>query len=156
MKIKDQFIRALVGGLIAGVIKDIPDIFLVELFKIKKLAFWDYVGVIIFSEIPHNFPEHLANIIIEVVFSAGIGIIYSMIIIPVLPTKSYLIRGSVYGSACGFTLISIVKLFNINLLITHDLFTPLATLFFSACYGLLLAFLENYFSPQKQCVRDLG
>lgn len=148
--IEDTFMRGLVGGLVAGIVKDIPDIFLVDLFKIKQLAFWDYVGVMIFNRIPSSFIDHLVAFIVQVAFSLGLGIIYSTVIIPKFTTKHYLVRGLVYGSACWFFLMSLIKLYNVTKILSHDLFTPIATWLFSIGYGILLAYLDHYFSPQKQ------
>jgi hypothetical protein len=148
--VEDRFFRGLVAGVIAGILKDIPDILLVNLSHLKRQAFWDYVGEMIFNKIPRSFPEHFWAFGIEVTFSLGLGVIYSMIIIPVLPTRHYLIRGAVYGSACWFMLISTVKLFHITPLFTRDLFTPLTTLLFSSGYGIMLAFLDELLTPQKQ------
>ena len=148
--IEDRFIRGLTGGLIAGIIKDIPDIFLCVLWNIKKLAFWDYVGEMIFNKIPKNFLEHFLAFCIQVSFSLGLGIIFSIIVIPAFPTKHYLVRGVFYGSSCWFVLMSIVKLYHISNLLTQDLLTPMLTLLFSAGYGLLLAYLDRHFSPNKQ------
>lgn len=147
--IEDKFLRGLIAGLIAGIIKDFPDLFLVDLFKIKHIAFWDYTGVMVFNKIPQSFFEHFLGFVVQVAFSLGLGIIYSVIVIPKFPTSHYLVRGAIYGGACWFALISIIKLYNVNSLLTHDLFTPMATLLFSSCYGLLLGFIDNYFSPQK-------
>lgn len=149
--IEERYLRGLFAGLIAGVIKDIPDLFLVDLFKIKKLGFWDYVGEMFFAQIPRSFFEHFVAFSMEVAFSMALGIIFSQIIIPLFPTKHYLVRGTIYGCSCWFVLSSVIKLFYISALITKgDLFTPLATLLFSAGYGLLLGYLDKVFSPQKQ------
>ncbi|HEX3047040.1 MAG TPA: hypothetical protein VHY08_19960 [Bacillota bacterium] len=148
-KINDRFLRGLTGGLIAGTCKDLPDIFLVDLFKIKHLAFWDYVGEMILNQIPKSLSDHILAFIIEVAFSLGLGIIYSIIVIPAFPSKHYLVRGMIYGSACWFILMSLIKLFHISSLFVFDKFTPLATLFLSAVYGLMLAFLDKYFAPPK-------
>jgi hypothetical protein len=148
--IPDQFMRGLIGGLIAGTVKDIPDVVLVDLFKIKHLAFWDYVGEMILNQIPKSIFEHFIAFTLQVAFSLGLGIIYSTIVIPGFPTKHYLVRGAIYGSACWFVLMSIIKLFHITPLFAHNLRTPLLTMLFSAGYGLLLAVLDRYFSPQKQ------
>ena len=64
--IKDQFFRGLTGGLIAGILKDVPDLFLVDLFGIKRLAFWDYIGEMIFNQIPKSWLDHLIAFSIQV------------------------------------------------------------------------------------------
>lgn len=147
--IEEQFMRGLTGGFIAGFLKDIPDVFLVDLLKIKHLAFWDYVGEMILNHIPKTLVEHIIAFGIQVAFSLGLGIIYSVIVIPRFPTKHHLVRGAIYGSACWFVLMSVIRLFHITSLFHRDLLTPLTTLLFSSGYGILLAFLDQYFSPQK-------
>lgn len=149
--IGDGYMRGILAGLIAGVTKDIPDLFLVDLFKIKKLGFWDYVGEMFFSSIPHSFLDHLIAFSLEVAFSLALGILYVQIIIPLFPSKHYLIRGAIYGCSCWFVLSSVIKLYHISALMTKgDQFTPLSALLFSAGYGLLLGYLDKLFSPHKQ------
>lgn len=154
--IEDQFMRGLTGGFIAGFIKDIPDVFLVDLFKIKHLAFWDYVGEMVLNHIPKGFIEHFIAFVIQVAFSLSLGIIYSNLFIPKFPTKHHLVRGAIYGSACWFVLMSVIRLFQITPLFNRDLLTPLLTLFFSAGYGLLLDFLDQFFSPRKNQTKKLS
>jgi hypothetical protein len=145
--IEDRFMRGLISGFIAGTLKDIPDFFLADLLKIKHLAFWDYAGEMILNRIPKVFIDHILAFLTEVTFSLGLGIIYALLIIPKFPTRHYLIRGTIYGCACWFTLMSVIKLFHITPLFAWDILTPLLTLLFSGGYGMLLAYLDNFFAP---------
>ena len=146
--ITDGFMRGLVSGFLAGALKDIPDLFLVELFQVKRIAFWDYVGVMILNRMPQGFGDHLLAIIIEITFSMGLGIIYSLKVIPAFSTRHFLIRGMVYGCACWFILESVIKLYHITSLFDNDIITPLLALLFSSGYGLLLALADRFFTPQ--------
>ena len=140
----DFFIRGVIAGVIAGTIKDIPDILLVDFFKVKQLAFWDYVGEILFNKIPVTFMDHFTAFLVQVIFSIGIGVIYTGIIARFIPTKHHFIRGLLYGGFCWIVLISTVKLFNISSLLSKGLISPLLTLLFSMGYGLLLEYVDQY------------
>jgi hypothetical protein len=147
---KDFFIRGVIAGVIAGTLKDIPDILLVDLFKVKQLAFWDYVGEILFNKIPYTFMEHLTAFLVQVVFSIGIGVIYTSIVARFLPTKHHFIRGLLYGGFCWIILTSTVKLYNITSLLTKGLISPLLTLLFSVGYGLLIAYVDEYLKAETE------
>ncbi len=146
-KIADIFLRGISVGLIAGTVKDIPDLFLVLLWRVKKVAFWEYVSQICLHMKPNNFIEHLIAFSIQVVFSLGLGIIYSMVIVPKISTRHYLLRGVLYGTSCWFILISSLEFYKITPVLTDDVVTPVLTLVFSAFYGLLLAYLDKNWAP---------
>lgn len=149
----DPIFRGLIAGLIAGTLKDIPDIFLCELTRVKQFAFWDYVGEMIFNRIPHTFLEHFLCFLIQVAFSVGLGVIFTAIVSRLLPTKYPWLLGLIYGGSCWFVLISILKLYHITLLFPRDLLTPSLTLLFSAGYGLILVAVNERMKPKDNEVR---
>jgi hypothetical protein len=140
---KDAYIRGIIAGLIAGTLKDIPDVILDLTFKVKALMCLDYAGYIGFNRIPHTFMEYLFAYGLEVVFSAGLGVIFSLLS-PKIPSKHYLIKGMMFGGFIWYVLTSMVRMIKITKLMTTDLVTPFLTLLFSIGYGLVVAYIDHY------------
>lgn len=127
----DPFLRGVIAGLAAGILKDIPDAVLHSL-HLKTLAFWDYVGAIAFNKFPHRFMEHLTAWSFEIFFSIGLGVIYSLLQTKIIQTRHHLLLGLYYGGAIWLLITGGVKLFRLSQLMTHGLLEPSLTFAFSA------------------------
>jgi hypothetical protein len=108
---QDKFMRGIIAGTIAGLIKDIPPL----IIYIAKLdifpTYWDYTGMIALGKVPNTAFDILLAIIVEVAFSMAIGIIL-VYAISIIKTHHYLIKGAFFGAAvwflsglsCGFSM----------------------------------------------------
>jgi hypothetical protein len=105
--------------------------------------YFDYAGYIGFNRIPHTFIEYIFAYILEVTFSTGLGVIFSLLS-PKIPSRHYLIKGMMFGGLIWYIVTSMIKLDKITKLMTHDLITPLLTLMFSIIYGLIIAYVDHY------------
>lgn len=146
---QDQMMRGVIAGLVAGVVKDLPDLLLQYGLHIKKLVFWDYVGIMLLNNKPSNFMEHLVAFCLQVTFSLGLGVVYSVFIAPRIKTKHYLIRGLLFGAFCWFVLVSIVRLYYVKILLVPDIVTPVFTIILSSLYGLLVAWVDHRLTPEE-------
>lgn len=139
----DPFLRGIIAGLVAGVLKDIPDAVL-HAFHLKILAFWDYVGTVAFNQHPHRFMEHLVTLFFEVFFSIGLGVIFSLLRTKIIQTRHHLLLGLYYGGAIWLIVTGGAKLFRLGELMTHGLLEPVLTFLLSILYGLVLALVDKW------------
>lgn len=145
---EEKFIRGVIGGIGAGIIKDIPDIIFRYLLKITGIAFWDYSGTISMGRPPRSFPEIANAAFHEVVFSIFIGIVF-VYLAPYFRTKHILIRGAIYGALVWFGIRACVIAFHIKHLIDGDILSATLNSLNSIIYGIVLAMIVNYLERKK-------
>jgi hypothetical protein len=139
----DTFIRGLIAGFLAGIVKDIPDV-LVNVFRIHKLSFWDYAGVVGLNRLPSTWFELVLAFGLEVVFSTGLGVIFVYLAERVIKTRHYLLLGAFLGGSIWFLVTALIKVFALQELQTHSLAEPWVNLLLSMAYGLLLMGFDHW------------
>jgi hypothetical protein len=139
----DTFIRGLIAGFLAGILKDIPDA-LIHVFRIRKLGFWDYAGAVGLNRLPSTWIEHLLAFGLEVIFSTGLGAIFVFLAERIIKTRHYLLLGAFFGGSVWFLVTGLIKIFDLKDLQTYTLSEPIINLFLSMAYGLLLMGLDHW------------
>lgn len=145
---EEKFITGVIGGIGAGIIKDIPDFIFRYLLKITRITFWDYSGTISLGHPPHNLLELVNAAFYEVVFSIFIGILF-VYLAPYFKTKRILIRGAIYGALVWFTIRAGVVVFQVKPLIDGDILSATLNSLNSILYGIVLAKIINYLEEKR-------
>lgn len=145
---EEKFINGVIGGIVAGIIKDIPDLIFRYLLKITRITFWDYSGTIALGHPPRNLPEIVNAAFYEVVFSIFIGIVF-VYLAPYFRTKKILIRGAIYGALVWFGIRAGVIAFQIKILIDGDILSATLNSLNSIIYGIVLALIVNYLEKKE-------
>jgi hypothetical protein len=144
---KDKFLRGVIAGLIAGIVKDIPAI-VSDFFFNTFPAYWDYAGLIGFGKEPKTFPEHFYAIIIQLGFSVVVGV--SMVyIMNKIQSKHYLLKGAFFGGLIWFSIRGLVFIAQVPRLIHHQQAISIINSLTSIGYGLLLAWIDHYLATKK-------
>lgn len=144
----ERFSNGIIGGIAAGVIKDIPDALFHNWLKLTSLSFWDYAGQVALFRHPQGLGEHLYALAYEVLFSIFVGIIY-VYLKDKLQTGHYLIRGAIYGALIWFMVNAVVLAFQIKNLIKTDPATSMVNSICSIIYGILLAYILHYLEEKR-------
>ena len=144
----ERFANGILGGIIAGVFKDIPNAFFHNWLKITGLSFWDYSGFIALYRHPRGFGEQLYALAFEVLFRILIGLIYIYLMAKV-ETTHYLIRGAIYGAIVWFAVHAGVFAFHIHQLMKMDMVTSAVNSVCSIIYGWLLAYVIHYLEERR-------
>lgn len=138
--------NGIIAGIIAGILKDIPDAFLHYGLKITQMTFWDYSGVIALGHLPSGTAEYICAVFFEIIFSILVGLFFVFITKRII-MKHYFLSGAFYGVVVWFVIRSAVVGLGIQLLIDGDIVTAAVNSFNSIMYGMILAitihFLEN-------------
>lgn len=149
--VEEKFVAGVIGGVGAGIIKDIPDLIFRYLAKITRITFWDYSGTVALGHSPRSFPEIINAAFYEVVFSIFIGIVF-VYLAPYFKTKYIVIRGAIYGALVWFVIRAGVIAFQIKILIDGDLLSATLNSLNSILYGIVLAMIINYLEEKGKMV----
>ncbi|MGE5605287.1 MAG: hypothetical protein ACM3YE_06300 [Bacteroidota bacterium] len=145
---EEKISNGAIAGIIAGILKDIPDAILHNSLKITSITFWDYAGTITLGRHPHGFFESSYSFFFEVIFSTFLGILFVNFTTH-FNRKHYLLWGAFYGGIIWFFIRSIVVVSRIESLITMDFLTSLVNSINSIIYGIILGFFIVYFEKKK-------
>jgi hypothetical protein len=145
----DIFLRGIIAGFIAGTVKDIPDSILHSIFHLKELSFWDYAGVMALNRMPSKFIEIALALGFEIMFSTGLGVVFSFLAAKVIKTKHYLLLGLLFGCSIWFFVTTAVKIFGLTQLQTKNLSDPAITFMLSVAYGLLLTVIDRWLQKRN-------
>ncbi len=130
----------IIAGIIAGILKDIPDAFFHYGLKITNLTFWDYAGTIAFGHHPSGIAENVCALCFEVVFSILVGMVFVFITNRMI-FKHYLLSGAFYGAIVWFVIRSVVVGLDIKSLVNEDIVTTTINSLDSVIYGIMLSFI---------------
>lgn len=111
---RDTFTRGAICGLVGGAIKDLLD-FALALAGIERDYFWNYTGAIAFFRLPKSPVEVAFDIVLELLFSALLGVLLCMIH-QRARTRQYILFGIFFGSIVWFIIRTGVLAFHITLL----------------------------------------
>lgn len=137
---EEKFINGIIGGIGAGIIKDIPDLIFRYWLKITRIIFWDYSETIALGHPPRSLP---------VVFSIFIGIVF-VYLAPYFKTKKILIQGAIYGALVWFGIRAGVIAFQIKILIDGNIISATLNSLNSIIYGILLALIVHYLEKKEK------
>lgn len=147
----ERFTNGIIGGAIAGILKNIPNAIFHNWLKLIELSFWDYSAAAAFFRHPRNIGEQLYVFIYEIFFCVLLGIIY-VYLKEKIQTEHYLIRGAVYGILIWFLVHTVILAYQIQQLIKTDLATSLVNSLCSLVYGVLLAWILHYLEEKRQSI----
>jgi hypothetical protein len=144
----NKFMRGIITGIIAGLIKDIPSIIVHLLHSDVFPTYWDYTGMIGLGIVPNTALNIIFATVVELGFSMAVGI---SIVYIISKTKShhYLIEGSFLGAAVWFSLRSIIWIFNVKDFAHPQMFAFIINFTTSIVYGLLIAYLDKLLQKAK-------
>lgn len=145
---KEKFVNGVIGGIIAGVLKDIPDVIFRYVFKAIHISFWDYSGVIALGRYPRGFIEQIHAFFFELIFSIFIGIVF-VYLASYFQTSHFWLRGGIYGALIWFTIRIGVIAFQIeplqNVTILASVIHSLSSILYGIALGSIIHYLENNF-----------
>lgn len=147
----ERFINGIIGGAIAGFLKNILNAIFHNWLKLTKLSFWDYSAAVTLFRHPGNIGEQFYAFTYEIFFCVLLGIIY-VYLKEKIRTGHYLIRGAVYGILIWFSVHAVILAYQIQQLIKTDLATSLVNSLCSLFYGVLLAWIIHYLEEKRQSI----
>ncbi|HBF37183.1 MAG TPA: hypothetical protein DDW50_07665, partial [Firmicutes bacterium] len=95
------------------------------------------------------FVEITMAVSFEVVFSMGVGVLFTILADKPIKTKHYLLLGLSFGGAIWLFITAVIKVFRLTQLQTKNLSDPLITFMLSVAYGLLLTVIDHRLKNRK-------
>jgi hypothetical protein len=145
----EKLLNGIIGGIVAGFLKDIPNAIFHNLLKLTGLSFWDYSAQVVLFRHPQGLGEQFYALAYEVLFSIFIGVIYVMLQNK-LKSGHYLVWGAVYGSLVWFMVQAAILAFQIQALMKTDLSTSVVNSICSIFYGIVLAWIVHYLEERRE------
>ena len=146
-----SLLNGIKGGIMAGIIKDIPDVIFHYWLKLTKIDFLDYSGAVAFGRLPHGTHEHVYCFLLEILFSLLLGMLFVFFLKEkVLPFNCFIILGAIYGAAIWFMIMSVILVFQISFLMPTDLTTSAIHWLNSMLYGIVLSSTINCLHQDKR------
>lgn len=140
---QNQFQKGVIGGIVAGIVKDIPNAILHRFPRLTEIPLWDYAGAIALGRLPQGTGEHVYAVMLEILFSIFLGIIY--VNIPFFHQYDHTkIKGIFFGAFIWFIIRAAVFAFNIQVLLGESIGTSITNLLVSMFYGCTLACTIKY------------
>ena len=152
-RLEEKISIGVTAGIIAGIIKDIPDAFFHYGLKMTQITFWDYSGIIALGHYPVGLLEHICAIFFEIIFSIVVGLIF-VYITTRWAVKKYLYFGAFYGAIIWFAIRGAVMGMGIQLLMDGDIKTAMINSMDSIIYGVILGFVIQYLEKKKNLIEN--
>jgi hypothetical protein len=147
--LNDRFIKGVIAGTIAGLAKNIPDIFLHNVLKTSEKSFWDYASIIVSGRHPLGLFEQTYSFFFEIIFSIFLGLIY-ILLIPYLKTNYNFLRGAIYGGIVWFAIRAWVVSFQISPLLQEGRNTMIVNSLLSILFGIILEWIIQLLLKKNQ------
>lgn len=147
-----RLLIGVIGGTIAGVLKDIPDALFHNFLKITTITFWDYAGTITLGSHPEGLFEHIYSFVFEVIFSILLGIIFAYLTAS-FKLKQYLLWGGFYGAVVWLAIRAAVTVFNVKSLVNQDFLTAGINSLDSILYGIILGYVIGYLEKKETLLK---
>ena len=144
-----RLLIGVIGGTIAGVLKDIPDALFHNVLKITTITFWDYAGTITLGSHPEGLFEQIYSFVYEVIFSILLGIIFAYLTAR-FKLKQHLLWGGFYGAVVWLAIRAAVTIFNVKSLVSQDFLTAVINSLDSILYGIILAYVIQYLEKKEK------
>lgn len=142
----EKFFRGVLGGTVAGVLKDISDVIFHNLLKITDITFWDYAGVIALKRHPAGMLEQAYSFLYQYFYR---GDLYPSGTLS--EDQTLFIRGAVFGAMVWFAIHTAILAFHIEALMTSsDLITSIVNSVNSVIYGMILAYVIHYLEKREK------
>jgi hypothetical protein len=140
---EDTPFRGMICGLLAGLAKYLMDLSLF-LLRIVNKGYWNFASLVAFDKQPQNGIELILASILELMFCAFWGVIFSLLVNK-LKTKHSIIFGIFYGNLIWFFIKAAILAFNITKMQPQDqsIVNPLVTWVLSMVFGLILGMLDH-------------
>ena len=135
---ENKFIKAVLGGIIAGLAKDIPNAVLNHFPKLTEITLWDYAGAIALGRLPQGAVEVTYAFLLEILFSIFLGILFVNIHF-LNHYGHYKLKGIFFGAFVWFIIRAAVLAFHIRPLLGESVGTSVINLLVSMFYGCILA-----------------
>jgi hypothetical protein len=140
---KHRFIKGVTAGMIAGVVKNIPEAALHHYPRVTETTLWDYAGTIALGRLPRGWPEIGYAFFLEILFTTFLGLIF--VNIPLLNRYEHQkLRGILFGALVWFIIRVAVVAFDIRVLLVESLETSIVNLLASMFYGCVLVCAIKY------------
>lgn len=143
-----RLLIGVIGGTIAGVLKDIPDVLFHNILKITAITFWDYAGMITLGRHPEGLPEQIYSFVFEVIFSILLGVIF-VYLTTGFKIKLYLLWGGLYGAIVWLAIRAAITIFDVKSLINQDFLTAAINSLDSILYGTILGYVIQYLEKKE-------
>jgi cyanate permease len=147
-RMENKFIRTVIAGVIAGLVKDLPNAVLSHYRRLTEVALWEYAGVIALGRIPRGFSEQCYAFILELLFGIFLGLIF--VNIPFLCKNNYnKLRGVLFGAFVWFVVRAAVLAFNICDLLHENLGNSLLNLVESMLFGCVFVSMGRFLERRR-------
>jgi small basic protein len=148
---EDRFIRGIISGIIAGILKDVPAVILKYLIEKPHSTFWDYMSLLTLGKIPNSWDEYLLSLIVEVLWCAVLAIIF-VYLQPKFQSEFYIVQGVGYGTFIWLLIRAMVYFFQTSELIHDRPLAALMNLSISIFYGVTVAVVNHKleFAPKTE------
>lgn len=143
-----RLLIGVVGGTVAGILKDIPDVLFHNVLQITTITFWDYAGIITLGSHPEGLLEKSYSFVFEVIFSILLGIIFAYHTAS-FKLKHYLLWGGFYGAVVWLAIRAAVTLFDVKPLLNQDFLTAAINALDSILYGIILGYVIGYLEKKE-------
>jgi hypothetical protein len=131
---ENKFIRAVIAGIVAGIVKDLPNLVLFNYSRFTMIALWEYAGAIALGRLPQSIPEHCYAVLLELLFGVFLGLFF--VNIPFLCQDDHdKLRGVFFGALVWFIIRAAVLAFQIRVLLDENLGTSVINLLESMLFG---------------------
>ena len=135
--IEDRFTRGFLAGLTAGLAMNIFSLISLTLGWVE-LTFLDWAGVFIFGRQHAGVPENAVALGGQLFFAAMNGVFFAYLL-PALNSRSYFLKGLIFGLLIWLFSYAIAILFRVPFLSRLDLGTVTSNITGALIYGIVLA-----------------
>ncbi|HBF37577.1 MAG TPA: hypothetical protein DDW50_09680 [Firmicutes bacterium] len=135
---ENRFLNGTMAGIVAGIVKDVPNGIFHIFPTLNALALWDYAGVLAFGRLSRNFGELLYALFLELLFGTFNGVIFIYLPFASEP-GNYKLKGIFFGAIIWFLVRAVVLAFHISILLGENIGTSLTNLLLSMVFGCTLA-----------------
>lgn len=143
-----KFKTGLFTGLVGGLIMNIWTLFSYHILHFTDLRFLGGADILLFGRLPGSLQETVYSLMTQILWGV-LGILFAFVM-PVKPSRNFLLRGALYGFIAGSVVFAIPIAFKITNISGWSLNTMFSHLIGGTLWGLVLAQILRwlYISPQ--------
>lgn len=134
----DRFTAGLLSGTFGGILMNIWSFISYHPLNFEEHRFVDWTGVMLYGQLPKTFLEVTVALLIHLLFVGFLGGIFALIL-PLLGSENYLLKGTTYAVFLGFIFFAIPTLFREPTFVKTPVDTVISNLIGASIYGLTLA-----------------
>lgn len=142
-KIVDRTFKGLIAGMIGTIPMNTINLILYSL-KLTKLRFIDWASLIMTGSLPNDLNSIIYSLFIQILWSGALGIGLAFLY-PMITSKGYFIKATLYSFALGFLFRGIVVLFQVPDLYKVTTLTSEMNFISVVSWGLTAAFFLHKF-----------